>query len=266
MLKQRMITALVLGVSVLLVVFFASKLVFAWLSAAFFLLGAWEWAGLSGFKKPVLRIVYVVVMAFVFLLCWYASVFLVILLACAFWLLALFFVINYPKKQQLWQRWRFLMGFFALAPSWLALNVLHTAVHGDILILALFLLVWSADSGAYFAGRFWGKHKLMPRVSPGKTWEGFLGGLVLSMLVAAIMSAFMPIASFSEWFVMLLGVILVNIYSVTGDLFESMIKRYCQVKDSGKMLPGHGGILDRIDSLCATAPLFLLGLIVFMYW
>lgn len=266
MLKKRIITGLILAVIVLSVVFLAHNVFFAWATAAFFLLGAWEWACLSGLKNIIHRAIYVIAMALVFLLCWYLSVFLVVLVACVFWLVALFFVIKFPKKQAVWSKLRFLIGAFVLAPSWLAINVLHASQHGLYLILSLFFLVWSADIGAYFAGKFWGKHKMMPRVSPGKTWEGFAGGLLLSMLLASILSSWLPNLTVTEWFIMLLSVVLLNIYAVTGDLFESMIKRYCQVKDSGKMLPGHGGILDRIDSLCAAAPIFLLGLIAFMYW
>ncbi len=145
-------------------------------------------------------------------------------------------------------------GLFALVPVWLALVRLHA--QGPQLMLFLLLLVVAADIGAYFAGRALGKHKLAPRVSPGKTWEGVGGGLVAAALMAA----------FGVWWFSMDTVpfmalcILVAIASVVGDLTESMFKRHAGLKDSGTLLPGHGGVLDRVDSVTAAAPVFLIGL------
>jgi phosphatidate cytidylyltransferase len=143
---------------------------------------------------------------------------------------------------------------FALVPVWLALVRLHE--QGPQLMLFLLLLVVAADIGAYFAGRALGKHKLAPRVSPGKTWEGVGGGLVAAAMMAA----------FGVWWFDMDAVpfmalcIVVAIASVVGDLTESMFKRHAGLKDSGNLLPGHGGVLDRVDSVTAAAPVFLIGL------
>lgn len=268
MLKQRIITGLVMALLALSAVFFAPTLLFAYLSAAVFLCAAWEWSRLSGLTQTWQSVVYLVLMALVFMGVWYTPLILVVSVACLFWLLAIYFIAMYPRKVELWSqpRIRQMMGFIVLAPSWLAINVIRESQQGVWALLSLFVIVWAADIGAYFAGRAWGRRALMPNVSPKKTLEGFLGGLVLSVLLAALMIARLPGIGLLEWFELLMGVVLVNIYSVAGDLFESALKRYCGVKDSGKMLPGHGGVLDRIDSLTAAAPLFLFGLMLIWFW
>lgn len=268
MLKQRVITGIIMIFVVLMAVFFASADVFCFLTAALFLVGAWEWAFLSGLSSMASRIVYVILVALLFVLLWYSPLLLILFLAALFWLFAMYLILLYPQKTTIWSPiWvRALMGLFVLGPSWLALNVLHSSSHGVYLIMTLFLIVWGADVGAYFSGRFWGRRALMPKVSPKKTIEGFLGGLVLSLLLASLMSSKWDDLTVLNWFMLLIGVVLINIYAVAGDLFESLLKRYCDVKDSGKMLPGHGGVLDRIDSLTAAAPIFLTGLILMWFW
>lgn len=154
------------------------------------------------------------------------------------------------------------MGVFVLVPTWYALVFIRqVADNGQMLLLFLMLAIWAADSGAYFAGRMWGNKKILPLVSPGKTWVGFLGGLLLSL-------------SFASWWLVsvhllpleilkILAVVAVTVvFSVLGDFFESMLKREAGLKDSGTIFPGHGGLLDRIDSLTAAAPVFLLGLLL----
>ncbi|PIQ43466.1 MAG: phosphatidate cytidylyltransferase [Gammaproteobacteria bacterium CG11_big_fil_rev_8_21_14_0_20_46_22] len=268
MLKQRVITGLIMAFAALAAVFFASTMLFAYLSAIVFLCGAWEWSRLSGLGQAWQSLLYTALMALVLLGVWYTPLLLVMAAACVFWLFAMYCIVKYPKHTQYWSPAivRQVIGFFVLAPSWLAINVIRESEQGAWVLLSLFVIVWAADIGAYFAGRAWGRRALMPNVSPKKTFEGFLGGLVLSLLLAAVIIALLPDISLLEWFELLLGVVLVNIYSVAGDLFESVLKRYCGVKDSGKMLPGHGGVLDRIDSLTAAAPLFLLGLMLIWFW
>jgi len=134
---------------------------------------------------------------------------------------------------------------------------LHQRSHGSDLIVYLLCLVWAADIGAYLAGKCWGRHKLIPRVSPGKTVEGMMGGFLLTMLVAFVAYwYFRPVYSFL-WFVIAAGIMLI---SLLGDLFISMLKRRRNLKDTGQIFPGHGGVLDRLDSLIAALPLFYLGL------
>jgi phosphatidate cytidylyltransferase len=147
-------------------------------------------------------------------------------------------------------------GFLALVPAWVALAYLYLSKPaGPEMVLYLLGLVWAADIGAFFAGRTFGRVKLAPRVSPSKTWEGVLGGLIFGAVVAALGAAWLkqPRLGF-----ICLSVAVVFV-SIVGDLTESMFKRYAGVKDSGALFPGHGGVLDRIDSVTAAAPVFLLG-------
>jgi phosphatidate cytidylyltransferase len=130
-----------------------------------------------------------------------------------------------------------------------------------MLILSLMLLVWGADIGAYFFGRAFGKRKLAPRVSPGKSWAGFFGGLFTSVCIAAGLALYLQVPV-SQLFVVLLCAAVVVLFSVVGDLTESMFKRQMGIKDSSQLLPGHGGVLDRIDSLTAAAPVFALLLLL----
>lgn len=183
------------------------------------------------------------------------------------WLVALFFVVTYPKSSAIWGKHsvlQFFFCFFMLIPFLIGVLLLRLdryvtePYHGIMLLLYVFILVWVADSGAYFVGRKFGKHKLAPKVSPGKSWQGAIGGLVMAGIVAAI---FVNVAQQSltsnvspEAFIGL-SVATVAI-SILGDLTESMFKRQSGIKDSSNLIPGHGGILDRIDSLTAAVPFF----------
>jgi phosphatidate cytidylyltransferase len=151
-----------------------------------------------------------------------------------------------------------IVGFLVLVPAGIGLSHLVTLhPHGQLLLLYLLVLIAAADVGAYFGGRTFGRRKLAPHVSPGKTWEGFAAGMLAAATVG-VAGAFLFDMSFWPW---LFLCELVALVSVVGDLTESMFKRHVGLKDSGKLLPGHGGILDRIDSLTAAAPTFLLGLL-----
>jgi phosphatidate cytidylyltransferase len=154
-----------------------------------------------------------------------------------------------------------MLGVIVLVPPWLSLLVLHgSATPGSALVLMLMALVWTADSGAYAAGRLWGRTKVAPKVSPGKTWEGVYGGMAAAALTAVIAGQWIGFGWRTQVSLVLLGIVTV-LFSIIGDLFESLIKRMAGVKDSGRLLPGHGGVLDRIDSVTAAAPVFALGLL-----
>ncbi|HNJ85279.1 MAG TPA: phosphatidate cytidylyltransferase, partial [Agitococcus sp.] len=147
-------------------------------------------------------------------------------------------------------------GLILLIPAWAGLTDLHQA--SPWWLLYVFCLVWGADTGAYFAGRKFGKHKLAPSVSPGKTIEGFVGGLITTSMLIVAVAIYRDLSAIR--FVAFVGLSLLTVLaSVLGDLLESMVKRQAGVKDSGNIFPGHGGALDRIDSLTAAAPLFALG-------
>jgi phosphatidate cytidylyltransferase len=271
-LKQRVLTASVLASLIIWGLFSLSTPMIASILAFVVLLGGWEWARLIGMTSTVARAAYV---AAVLAVLWLAQRLVVdnpsaltfILAAAALWWLAgTVMVLRYRGESGLSSFDRvtgLVIGLLVLTPTWLALVYLHgSSSYGPALVLFIFMLIWGADVGAYFAGRKFGKRKLAPNVSPGKTVEGVFGGMAMSAVVAAVgMMLFkMPLAS-AFWFIPLCFVVV--IFSVIGDLFESLFKRRVGVKDSGQLLPGHGGILDRIDSLTTAAPIFVLGLILF---
>ncbi|HNH25091.1 MAG TPA: phosphatidate cytidylyltransferase, partial [Accumulibacter sp.] len=180
-----------------------------------------------------------------------------------YWPAALFWGLCVPLW--LWRRWRLpgrlagvLIGLMLLLPAWLALIQLRQA--GPYALLAIMMIVWLADTGAYFAGRRWGRHKLAPNISPGKTWEGAIGGAVAVIVYGFGLSLLYPeMLGMSSWR-LLLVLVVITVVSVMGDLLESLLKRQAGLKDSSNILPGHGGVLDRIDSLTSTLP------IVALFW
>lgn len=283
MFKQRVITALILAPLALMAVFYLPLAGFALFISAAFLLGAWEWSGLCGLASKAMRWVYVMLTAIIFALLYWQwpaplhwpveqNVLLstLLLAGIGWWVLAIVLVLTYPKSQKLWagSDWgKALMGWLTLIPAWVAVLFIRSTDYtasnftGAWLIFCLLALVWAADIGGYIVGKPFGKHKLLPKVSPGKTVEGMLGGLALVALVVTAVAWLQDWpAQTGIWYV---SALLLTVLSVFGDLTESMFKRVAGKKDSGAFLPGHGGILDRIDSLTATAPLF--AIIVALY-
>ena len=273
MLKQRVITALVLAAIFLTALFGLPAGYFSFFIGAVVLIGAWEWANLSGLPAIWQRLAYSVA---VLVLLVGAALYLgfegeasprlnnlairdLLIVGCSWWAVALLLVQGYPSSAVLWghKLLRLLMGLLVLIPTWVALVYVRQQVNGAWLVLLLMLIVALADSGGYFAGRRFGKHKLAPAVSPGKTWEGFAGGLLANCLLAVILNQ----ALNASLLLMLVLVVPTSLISVLGDLLESMVKRHAGVKDSGSILPGHGGILDRVDGITAGAPVFALALL-----
>lgn len=268
MLMQRVITAFLLIPPVLAAVWFLPTWLVAIALGALFLVGAWEWGGLMGLQQTAARTGYVVMVA-VLLAGLYGSLQHPVVrnaslaLGALWWSVALVWVARYPAGlpgHQSRSVLKAVVGLLLLGPSFLALVILHAREQGPLWILFLLVLIWAADTGAYFSGRSLGRRKLAARVSPGKTWEGALGGLALSTLVAAFAASWVfHLEALAAAFVALCAIVVV--FSVVGDLTESMFKRHANVKDSGTLFPGHGGVLDRLDSLFAAAPLFLGGLL-----
>lgn len=265
MLRQRILTALVLIPLVILAVLQLPTQQFAALLAVLVLMGAWEWSNLAGLASPVSRVAYVALVVLALWLAWWwhgqpvAQGILV--LAFAGWVLALAWI-GRPDFARGNRLFKLVTGLWVLVPAWLGLVLLHAhPAIGPQLVLFLMVLIWVADSGAFFAGRRWGRHKLAPSVSPGKTWEGVYGALAACALVA-LLGAWWMEGSPRELVSFLLICLVTILFSIAGDLFESLMKRQRGIKDSGQLLPGHGGVLDRVDSLTAAAPVFVLGL----YW
>jgi len=183
---------------------------------------------------------------------------------CAWWLLVLVWIKRYPTGFDATHPSRWLTagaGLLVVPGTIAAVTLLHGASDGALRLLFAFVLVWAADVGAYFAGKSMGRNKLAPNVSPGKTWEGVFGGLALSLLIAALAGVWLfKLAGAAAWLPFLLLCVAVVMLSIVGDLGESLLKRQAGVKDSGTLLPGHGGMLDRIDSLLAALPALALGL------
>ncbi|MFG6138399.1 phosphatidate cytidylyltransferase [Halomonas sp. B23F22_10] len=260
MLKQRILTAAWLAPLALVGLFGLDGVAFALFTAAIVLLGAWEWANLAGLEagarrlKPVLGLA--VLMALLGLTGQHQASW-VLWLGALGWLLNLRWVVGYPSRLEQWGSTgrRLAMGLWVLLPAWVGFNALREA--GGVWLLFVLLLVWGADVGAYFVGKSLGKRKLAPRVSPGKTREGVIGGLVVTELLALVFADWQAL-SFGATLALLAATAVVTLASVVGDLLESMLKRHRGIKDSSQLLPGHGGVLDRIDSLCAAVPLFAL--------
>ncbi|MFA5627901.1 MAG: phosphatidate cytidylyltransferase [Thiohalomonadaceae bacterium] len=268
MFKQRVLTALLLGPISIWATLALPSHWFAGILAAVFILGAWEWGGLARLGTGLQRLAYAVLFATVmFALLINIDVLHVIapatiFVACVWWLLAFVFVVLFPRGSQLWYSSPVAIavaGLLSLWPAWIAIVTLHTHV-GPGYTLLLFFLVWGADIGAYFAGRTFGRRKLAPAVSPGKTWAGVGGALVATVLIT-LPGLWVLQQPKAEWLVIIFIALLAVAFSIVGDLSESMFKRMANLKDSGNILPGHGGMLDRIDSLCAAAPVFAAGLL-----
>lgn len=285
MLKTRIITALILAPLALAGVFFLPLQLFPFFVAGVTLLGAWEWGAFlpskaqnsSGNKlhRVVFTISLAILMASFMILVPITHVWsngqlhpiyqAALFIAAMWWCVSIALIFLYPKASNFWSDSEFYKGLFGqltLIPFWIGMIALrgygyhNDPMLGGILIVSVFAIVWGADVGAYFVGRSIGKRKLMPNVSPGKTIEGMLGGLVTAMLAIFITKSYFYNI---ELLPLLVLVFVTAFISVFGDLNESMLKRNSNIKDSGTILPGHGGILDRIDSLTAAIPVFALG-------
>lgn len=262
MLAKRLLTAALLIPLVFLGTLKLSNDAFAIALGFIVVLGAWEYSQLIQIKHPQLKIIYSVLVAIVGIgsgLC-KASLMPILVVSGVWWFFNILWILLYPKYTCYWySSWgvRLLNGFFVFVPMTVALVALQLNNSG--LVLLLLVLIWSADSGAFFVGKSIGKHKLSAKVSPGKTVEGAIGGIIATIGVMMIYVALqLEGASAGHYFQYAILALLVAVASVVGDLFESLFKRISNIKDSGNLLPGHGGIFDRVDSLTAAAPIFYL--------
>lgn len=280
MLRDRLLTAAVLIPLIVWSVLALPTRQFAAVYALMVVIGAWEWAGLMGIVSRSGRILYVVLVTAtligsVWLTGFPPGIYSILVAAAIWWVVALLLigrfgaepetVTEHPVRfglQHFHPTWLLgILGILVLVPPWLSMVLIHgRAPAGGALVLMLLVLIWGADSGAYFAGRAWGKNRLAPLVSPGKTWEGVYGALAIAAVVA-VSGGFWLGLDWRTGVTLVLLSFLTVLFSIIGDLFESAIKRLAGVKDSGQLIPGHGGMLDRIDSITAAAPVFALGLL-----
>lgn len=274
MLKYRLITAVILIPLVIAALFLLPPSGFALVTLGVCMLAAWEWGQFAGFVSSTQRL-------WLAFLCGALLAVMVLTLpgyhysvhlrpigsslwaAMAWWCAALFLVLFYPKSAAFWRHskvLRLLFGVLTIVPFFWGMVALRQHHYdtdpffGAWWLLYVMLLVWGADSGAYMFGKLFGKRKLAPKVSPGKTWEGLIGGLATSAIISLIFSEYAPLGVAPV--TLLICSVIAALASVLGDLTESMFKREAGIKDSSHLIPGHGGVLDRIDSLTAAVPVF----------
>ena len=277
--RTRVIAALVMAPFAIGAILLLPTSWLVMLAALVFLVGLWEWFKLAEIDDTLQRTVLLTANLLLMVLLVWASrgstdlvpLRLMALVGAGWWLLALLWLrfFHFASDHETWARvFKLAAGTLAVVPAWCALGLIHSSQpNGHIWLFVALAIVWAADSGAYFAGRHFGGRwfagrKLAPRISPNKTLEGLLGGLVAGMLVAAA-GALLAGAGMAQLPGVLVVAIFTVLFSVVGDLFESLLKRHVGAKDSGDVIPGHGGVLDRIDGVLAALPIFVLGKEVF---
>lgn len=272
MTKTRLLAALIMAPVAILTVLLASTPVLAAVSALLFLAALWEWLKLADVDDTLARSILLLCnIGLMAALVWgsrsaqggsLALLQLVALMGVGWWVLSLAWLRHYDfaSDHDTHARvFKLAAGTLAVIPAWAALCLIHASEpNGHRWLLLALVLVWAADTGAYFTGRRFGKRKLAPRISPNKTVEGLAGGVLLAVLVALV-GAPLAGATLEQMPAVALVAVATILASVTGDLFESLLKRHIGVKDSGDLIPGHGGVLDRMDSVLAALPVFALG-------
>jgi phosphatidate cytidylyltransferase len=261
-LKERVFTAVAMVAVMLGVMLGLPPIATVWLLTVLVLVGAWEWAGFVGLVRPAARAAFTIAVALALIASLYlyqelpGFVRITLTVAVAWWFAAFLWLCLAPSRVT--PLTAALAGLLSLVPCWLALVHVTFTTQSTHWVLFTLALVWAADTGAFFAGRWLGRVPLAPRVSPKKTWEGAIGGVLASAIVAW--------AAATWWFSVdvwpfVVTCIAVAALSIVGDLTESMLKRSSGLKDSGSLFPGHGGMLDRIDSVTAAAPALVFALI-----
>lgn len=260
---SRIVTGIILAPLGIAAVLYLNAHYFAIFVALIFACGLHEWTHMIGFNKSSSRLLFIILNMSCMYLLWQKyilSLQLVIWGGALWWLCAIFWLRHHHFASRMQQRYVYLkalLGFFIVISAWSAAVTLHQKTDGGYWVLYVLLLVWCADISAYFAGRRFGHKKLAPHISPGKTYAGVWGALLGCTLYAIIAGYMLHMQHILVWFI---GLSLITvILSIIGDLFESLMKRQSHMKDSGHLLPGHGGVLDRFDSLFAALPIFVTG-------
>ena len=258
MFMQRLITSLILVPLVLLILFYAPAWFLGGVVLVIILAAGRECWQLIPLKNLGFQIGYL----FLILLGLWACGYLFsswLILGLVLWVFNCIAILTFPDSQRYWGYPVVVAGvFFLLLPLFIqSLIHLYYLPKGKELLVYLLFLIWASDIGAYLAGKQFGKHKLIPQVSPGKSWEGALGGVILALIIAVTGFIYFKPVAILFWFSLALCTVIISIF---GDLFISILKRRCHLKDTGALIPGHGGVLDRLDSLIAALPFFYFGL------
>ncbi|MDQ3039971.1 MAG: phosphatidate cytidylyltransferase [Pseudomonadota bacterium] len=273
MTKIRVLSAVILAPLVIAAMLFMPTPWLVALAAVMFLAGMWEWFALAEIEDTLARTFLLVAnLALMVALVWASSTGdsdnrfvlfkIMMVIGVVWWLIAALWLtrFDFASDHDTHARaFKLAAGTLALIPAWCALALIHAErPNGNYWLLVAIAIVWAADTGAYFAGRAIGKHKLSPRISPNKTVEGLIGGMIAGITVGVIGGSLAG-ASVQQLPLVALVAFIAVLFSVIGDLFESLLKRHVGAKDSGRLIPGHGGILDRIDGVIAALPVFALG-------
>jgi phosphatidate cytidylyltransferase len=266
MLKLRIITAVCMASLFVAMLFLLPSVWFAIATLPLVVLGCWEWSKLIRVNSATARVAYIISLAVILigLSAWVGlpdnfqpqRAHNIMLGIVALWAVIFLWIQGYPSSSILWspQPVLALLGLLLLAATWLSIVSILLGDHAQLGLLLGIVIIVLADVGGFIAGKLFGKRKLAPLVSPGKTWEGFIGAMALQVLLIGALVVYVPAEiSALKWSLLVFPVAL---YSIVGDLFESMVKRHSGVKDSGSLLPGHGGVLDRIDGVMAALPLY----------
>lgn len=262
MFRQRFFTSLIMIPLILWALYYAPVMELAFIGAALAVVCAYEWLPLIPLTHWSKKIIFFLLVGLAILLSFKGGMYF-LTSDLVLWLLLIVAIVTYPSSMSYWGH-SFIVGFISLivlAGAARSLAGIYLHPNGTNLLVYLFCLVWAADSGAYIAGKLYGRHKIIPFVSPGKTWEGLAGGITLAIFIAWAANAwFHPMLETLVWFLMAFITVLMSVF---GDLFISMLKRRGGLKDTGFLIPGHGGLLDRLDSLLAAAPFFYVMLYYF---
>ena len=281
MLKQRIITAIILALIFITATVFLSSFSYSLFVTIVVLAASWEWCAFIGLAKQVAKVSYLATLgSMIIALYFFLGIVpeslvinsyragIILGLGILFWVLTFFMLKGYPSNSDHWNNKPkiALMGLMALIPTWVGIVQIKYLNPQGFLLLGMVVMVAAADIGAYFVGKRIGKNRLAPSLSPNKTWEGVLGGFVACLLVGILLiwllHSYLITLSNVQILILVLLSLVVTLFDVIGDLLESMLKRNRDLKDSGKILPGHGGILDRVDGLLAVTPIFVLTFLI----
>ncbi len=281
MLKQRIITAIILALIFITATVFLSSFSYSLFVTIVVLAASWEWCAFIGLAKQVAKVSYLATLgSMIIALYFFLGIVpeslvinsyragIILGLGILFWVLTFFMLKGYPSNSDRWNNKSkiALMGLMALIPTWVGIVQIKYLNPQGFLLLGMVVMVAAADIGAYFVGKRIGKNRLAPSLSPNKTWEGVLGGfaacLLVGILLIWLLHSYLITLSNGQILILVLLSLVVMLFDVIGDLLESMLKRNRDLKDSGKILPGHGGILDRVDGLLAVTPIFVLTFLI----